>query len=105
MTPSRKLRLWPTVSVLAGILLVAVIAMRLAIPAWLTGESFRLRLSQTVSEILKADGSFLPLHLVNGAFFSDGFAAQGSHAAFFSTLKADEIRAAINWRALLHRKV
>lgn len=53
---------------------------------------------------LHAEGDFLPLHFADGTFCSDGYTAQGKSNAFFSTLRAEQIRALVNWRGLLDRR-
>jgi hypothetical protein len=85
-------------------LLFAAVIVRSAFHQYLRSEGFNHKISAAVSHLLRAEGAFMPLHFVAGNFFSDGFAAHGNSQAFFSELRADQIRAAFNWRGLLHRR-
>ncbi|MEO5719689.1 MAG: hypothetical protein ABIR29_14110 [Chthoniobacterales bacterium] len=71
---------------------------------YLGSERFRHQITRAVEEELKAKGSFQPLHFNDGTFYSDGFSAQGQGRAFFSDLRADQIRAVVNWRGLLDHR-
>jgi hypothetical protein len=102
---SRQRRPWVIILVLPSALVIAVIAARIAIPAYLKSDRFRRTISDAVSQRLKAEGEFMPFQVTGSTLFSEGYAAHGTGAAFFSTLKADLVRAAINWRGLLHRSV
>ena len=105
MTRSRQFRPWAVIGLLILLLLVAAVAGRFAIASYLGSDRFRQRISGAVSRKLKAEGIFMPLHLVDGTLYSDGFEARGSSGAFFSKLKADQVRAVFNWRALFQRTV
>jgi hypothetical protein len=105
MTSPRQRWPWLIILVLLAGLVIAVTAVRVAIPAYLKSDRFRHKVSDAVSRQLKAEGEFMPFQVTGTTLFSDGYAARGTGAAFFSTLKADLIRAAINWRGLLHRSV
>jgi hypothetical protein len=85
-------------------LVVAAITFRWAFNQYLKSETFNRKISAAVGHVLRAEGTFMPLHLVDGIFYSDGFAAHGNGQSFFSDLRADQIRAAFNWRGLLHRR-
>lgn len=72
---------------------------------WYLGSGrFRDQITRAVDAELKAKGTFMPLHFTDGTFYSDGFVAQGKERAFFSDLRADQIRAVVNWRGLLERR-
>ncbi|HEY4284947.1 MAG TPA: hypothetical protein VGM62_17930 [Chthoniobacterales bacterium] len=105
MTKSRLRQPWPIIAMLLVTVVIGIIIARIAIPFYLRSERFRQQVSGAVSRQLKAEGEFMPFHVADGTLFSDGFAARSDGAAFFSTLKADQIRAAVNWRSLLHRSV
>jgi hypothetical protein len=94
-----------TIGLLALFLLIALILGRVLVSSYLNGDGFRKKISEAVSQKLKADGSFMPLHLVGGTFFSDGFRARGNSGTFFSQMQADQVRASFNWRALFQRTV
>jgi hypothetical protein len=93
--------------ILGFILLIAVVAL-FGVRAWLLvyvrSEGFRLKVAASINRVFKASGSLMPLHYTGGIFYSDGFAATGNAGAFFSDMRADEIRAAVNWRGILRRR-
>lgn len=87
-----------------GLLILIALAARLGAGWYLQSERFRQQITSAVGHELQADGDFLPLHFAGGTFYSDGYAAQGKSSAFFSSLRADQIRAVVNWRGLLDRR-
>src|SRR5438874_7643361 len=92
-----------TIGLLALLLLIVLILGRVFLSSYLNSDNFRKMISDAVSRKLKAEGTLMPLHLVDGAFFSDGFRARGTSGAFFSQMQADQVRATFNWRALFRR--
>jgi hypothetical protein len=88
---------------LALIALTVAISFKIALGYYLRSDGFRQRIEVAVGRTLKAQGTLMPLHFADSTFYSDGFAARGGNGAFFSDLRADQIRAAINWRALFGR--
>ncbi|HJT79628.1 MAG TPA: hypothetical protein VJ719_00405 [Chthoniobacterales bacterium] len=105
MTESRRRRPWLIVATLLVTVVIGIIGARFAILSYLKSERFRQQVSAAVSRQLKAEGEFMPFQVADSTVFSDGFAAQSGGKAFFSTLKADQIRAVVNWRKLFQRSV
>ena len=103
MTKFRPITSWIGLCLLAFLLLAAAVFGRGAFAWYLRSEGFRQRIAAAVGHALKAEGTFLPLQLVDGTFYSDRFVARGNSGAFFSELQADQIRAAFNWRGFFHR--
>jgi hypothetical protein len=100
----RKRRLGLTIAVAVPLLLLLlVVAVRVGFAWYLHSDSFRERMNSEVSAALDAEGEFMPLHISGASVYSDGFAARGRAGAFFSTLRADQVRAELNWRGLLRR--
>lgn len=102
MKRNRRLLLWTAPAAVALLVLIAI-ALRVGFGWYLNSDSFRRKISAEVSAVLKADGEFLPLQISGAAVYSDGFAARGNGGAFFSTLRADQVRAEFNWRGVLRR--
>jgi hypothetical protein len=102
MTKFRRVGLW-TALALFCVFIAGAIVIRSAFGWYLGSEGFHRRISRATARALQADGEFLPLHFGGMTVYSDGFAARGKGSAFFSTLRADQIRADFNWRGLLHR--
>ena len=83
---------------------VALLSVRAWFFFYLRGENFRTRVTASINRVFKATGTLMPLHYTGGIFYSDGFAATGNEGAFFSDLRADDIRAVFNWRGVLRRR-
>ncbi|HEY1583109.1 MAG TPA: hypothetical protein VGF73_08425 [Chthoniobacterales bacterium] len=88
---------------LALIVVVALLA-RFGSGWYLGSEHFRRQITSAVDRELMAKGRFTPFRFTGGTFYSDSFAAEGKRRAFFSELRADQIRAVVNWRGLLGRR-
>src|SRR5450432_4770414 len=95
-----RIALWLTggffVLTIAGYL-----AVRLWFDAYLHSEGFRRLIANKTSSALKAEGDFEPFQFTGVTVYSDAFQARGA-GAFFSALRADQIRAEFNlsgiWR-------
>ncbi len=103
MTKFRRCGLWAILALL-GLFVLAAIAARLGANWYLRSDRFRKQITSAVGKELRADGDFMPLHFADGTFYTDGYVARGQAAAFFSDLRADQIRAAVNWRGLLDHR-
>ena len=103
MTNFQRRAAWSVFSLLGLIVLAALVA-RIGAGWYLSSDRFRNQIAAAVAHELKADGTFMPLHFSDGIFHSDGFVAQGKERAFFSDLRADQIRAVVNWRGLLEHR-
>ncbi len=84
------------------LLIAAVMAARIGFNMYLNSDGFRQKIAAATGHALKADGQFMPLHLTGETIYTDGFDARGTDAAFFSELRADQVRADFNWHGLLH---
>ncbi len=103
MTKFQRGTLWAVIFSLGFLVAVAFFARAAA--GWYLGSGrFRQQITRAVDQELKARGTFQPLHFTGGTFYSDGFVADGKERAFFSELRADQIRAVVNWRGLLDRR-
>ncbi len=89
---------------LLAFLVLLLVGARFGANWYLASGRFRRHVTAAVGHVLKADGTFMPLHYTDGTFYSDGFVARGKSPAFFSELRADQIRALVNWRGLLDHR-
>lgn len=89
---------------LFALVVLAVLGGRFGAGWYLGSESFRGQITRAVEQELKAQGTFMPLQFTDGTLYSDGFVAEGNERTFFSNLRADRIRAIVNWRGLLERR-
>lgn len=97
----QKTILWSAL-ILAVVLVGGVIAVRLGFNAYLNSAAFRQKIAGLAGNAFHAEAEFQPLHLSGATIYTDGFAAHGTGAAFFSDLRADQLRADFNWHGLLH---
>ena len=93
-----------TVFLFLGLLVVAALFARVAAVWYLGSGRFRDQITGAIEQELKAKGTFQPLRFHDGTFYSDSFVAVGKERAFFSDLRAEQIRAVVNWRGLLDRR-
>ena len=84
--------------------MVAALFARVGASWYLGSGHFRHQITRAVDQELKAKGTFQPLHFSGDTLYSDGFVADGKERAFFSELRADQIRAVVNWRGLFDRR-
>ena len=104
MTNFQRRAAWSVFSLL-GLIALMALAARIGAGWYLSSGRFRSQITAAVGRELKADGTFMPLHFTDGTFYSDGFVAKGNEQTFFSDLRADQIRAVLNWRGLLDRRL
>jgi len=103
MTNFQRRAAWSIFSLL-GLIVLATLAARIGAGWYLSSNRFRNQIAIAVGRELKADATFRPLHFSDGTFYCDGFVAHGKTRAFFSDLRADQIRAVMNWRGLLDHR-
>ncbi len=103
MTRFQRGTLW-ALFLFLGLLVVVAFFARAAAGRYLGSGRFREQITRAVDQELKAKGTFQPIHFTDGTFYSDGFVANGNERSFFSRLRADQIRAVVNWRGLLGRR-
>jgi hypothetical protein len=92
---------------LLGLGLVLIVVIVITVWVWvnryLRGDELRQVISQKTSIVLSTPGEYLPLHWSGFSVHSDGFFAKGESGATLEQVRADQIRAEVNFRALLHR--
>ncbi len=103
MTRFQRGTVW-AVFLFLGLLVVAALFARVGASWYLGSGHFRHQITRAVDQELKAKGTFQPLHFSGDTLYSDGFVADGKERAFFSELRADQIRAVVNWRGLFDRR-
>ena len=87
---------------LALVFVGGFIAFRVWFFGYLKSDAFRNLIGGLNSNQLKANGEYQPFSFSDGAIYSDGFKAQGTAEASFSSLRADQLRAQINLGGLWH---
>ncbi|MGH7935806.1 MAG: hypothetical protein ACREF8_02215, partial [Chthoniobacterales bacterium] len=85
--------------------LLALIVLAFFVGHWLlTGGRFRRHLDSAAGGALRARVVFEPLRFHDETFSSGGFVAVGKPHAFFAELRAEQVRAVVNWHGLLERR-
>jgi hypothetical protein len=73
------------------------------IKRFLWSEDFRRLIASKTGEALAADVVYSPLRWAGSSLFSDSLQATGTPRSVVENLRADQVRADVNWRAIFHR--
>ena len=90
--------------VVAVLLVVAVIGARWWLAHYLQGEKFRQLISDKTSTAMHARGEYLPLHWQGSTASSDGFYATGLPGSPLDEVRADMLRADLDWSGVFQKK-
>ena len=88
---------------LASVLVLAVLgalAASLLISRFLRSEAFRKLMGAKTGEALYSEASFSPLSWSGSSMFVDSLQATGLEGSVVQSLRADQVRADVNWRAI-----
>ncbi|HEY5812333.1 MAG TPA: hypothetical protein VIT23_06750 [Terrimicrobiaceae bacterium] len=93
--------LW--ISFATVILLIVLIAVgaSILISQFLRSEAFRKLMGAKTGDALYSEASYSPLSWAGSSMFVDSFQATGLDGSVVKTLRADQVRADVNWRAIL----
>jgi hypothetical protein len=86
-------------SVLVLIVLCALVA-SLMISRFLRSEAFRKLMGAKTGEALYSEASYSPLNWSGSSLFVDSLQATGLEGSIVQSLRADQVRADVNWRAI-----
>jgi hypothetical protein len=86
-------------SVLVLIVLCALVA-SLMISRFLRSEAFRKLMGAKTGEALYSEASYSPLNWSGPSMFVDSLQATGLEGSIVQSLRADQVRADVNWRAI-----
>jgi hypothetical protein len=86
-------------SVLVLIVLCALVA-SLMISRFLRSEAFRKLMGAKTGEALYSEASYSPLTWSGSSMFVDSLQATGLEGSIVQSLRADQVRADVNWRAI-----
>src|SRR5579862_1359628 len=98
---SRQSRFAISALVLLVLVVGGIVIARIWFDHYLRSDEFRRMISRATSSVLKAEGEFMPFQFNGTNVYSDGYEAQGTAGAFFSSLQADRLNAEFNLRGLL----
>jgi hypothetical protein len=101
----KKISRW--LLLLLGVFLIVAIGLIfftwISVNRYLDSSAFRAFVSEKTSSLLGAPGEFLPLHWSGFSVQSDGFSAEGDTSSPLQQMRVDQIRAEVNFRALINR--
>jgi hypothetical protein len=99
-------RLGIALLVLVVLLMAAVIGARAWFNHYLHSDAFRKSLGEAAAKSLHADtADFAPLDFDGASVYADGFKATRADGGGFSSLDANQLRAAFDWHGLLNHTV
>lgn len=92
--------LW--ISLASGILLIVVVAVgaSVLISRFLRSEAFRKLMGAKTGEALYSEATYSPLSWSGSSMFVDSLQATGLEGSIVKNLRADQVRADVNWRAI-----
>lgn len=90
--------------IVLGILVVLAAGTLLGVSMWvkrfLRSDDFRALVAAKTGEALRSDAIYGPMKWQGSSLFSDSLVAQGKPGSIVESLRADQIRAEVNWRAI-----
>ncbi len=93
--------LWVSLAVLVSLVVVAFFVVSSRIHAFLRSEDFRKLVSEETGDAFHAEAHYAPLRWAGPSVFSDSLQATGNPGSIVATIEASQVRAAVNWRAIL----
>jgi hypothetical protein len=98
---NRRRILW--IAAATGILLVAVGAVGTSVwmGRFLRSEAFRKLIATKTGEALRSEVVYGPLRWTGSSLFTDSIQATGLPGSIVESMRADQVRANVNWRAVI----
>jgi hypothetical protein len=94
--------LWISLASVILLLVLIVVVGSLLISGFLRSEAFRKLMGTKTGEALYSAASFSPVSWSGSSMFVDSIHATGLEGSIVETLRADQARADVNWRAIFH---
>jgi hypothetical protein len=92
--------LWISLASVILLIIVAAVTASLLISGFLRSEAFRKLMGAKTGEALYSDATYSPLSWSGSSMFVDSLQATGKEGSIVETLRADQVRAGVNWRAI-----
>ena len=88
----------------AGIFLavLAAVGTSVWVGRFLRGEAFRKLIAARTGEVLGSEAVYGPLRWTGSSLFVDSIEVKGLPGSIVESLRADQVRADVNWRAAFH---
>jgi len=91
---------WITAGVVVVLIASALIAASLWTGSYIRSDSFRSLLTDVTGKAFDANAGFGPLHWTGASVYSETATLEGNAGSALRQVKADQVRAEINWRAV-----
>ena len=92
--------LWVSLAVVLLLLATAFLVASSRVHAFLRSEDFRRLVSEKTGDAFRAEAVYAPLRWAGSSVFSDSLRATGNPGSIVQEVQADQVRAAVNWRAV-----
>ena len=92
--------LWIPLASALFLIVVAALVASVLVSRFLRSEAFRKLMGAKTGEALYAEASYSPLSWSGTSMFVDSFQATGLEGSIVQSLRADQVRADVNWRAI-----
>jgi hypothetical protein len=92
--------LWVILGSVVLLLAVAYVVISSRVHAFLRSEDFRKLVSEKTGDAFHAEAQYAPLRWSGDSVFSDSLKATGNPGSIVAGIEADQVRAAVNWRAI-----
>jgi hypothetical protein len=92
--------LWISLAFVILLIVVIAVGASLLISGFLRSEAFRKLMGAKTGEALYSEATYSPLSWSGSSMFVDSLQATGLEGSIVETLRADQVRADVNWRAI-----
>lgn len=93
--------LWISLAVVVLLLAAAFVATSVWIKGYLRSDAFRALVASKTGQALKVEATYSPFRWAGPSVFSDSLKGSGLDGGIVQDLQADQIRAEVNWRAIM----
>lgn len=93
--------LWISLAALVVLLLAALVSANLWVHSYLRSENFRALVASETGEALQAETTYTPLNWSGNSVYTDNVQGTGLPGTPIKTMRADQVRAQVNWRAIM----
>ena len=93
--------LWISLGLVVVLVVVALVGMSVWIKGYLRSDAFRRLVAAKTGQALKVEATYSPFRWAGPSVFSDSLQGAGLDGGIVQNLQADQIRAEVNWRAIM----
>lgn len=92
--------LWISLAVVLLLVVIAAVAINGAVHRYFRSEDFRKLVAAKTGEAFRAEADYAPLKWEGDSVYSDSLVVTGTGGSIVNSLRADQIRADVNFRAI-----